>query len=188
MKKIKIFIVALLVIIGFAFMPPKVQASEVTTDPITTEEVTTIKTGETVDLVDTLEKAKTWVTAGILAIINSGILGVVGYWILTKMKNRALAEVNSAVEQNKISQDTADKATKIINDGMVAVDIKLNNFENNIQNKIEDMNGDIKDLIEKLDSKFLSLFNTAIQEYLESDLEEETVTETEEPEEVWYYD
>ena len=185
MKKIKVFIIALLVVTSFAFMPPKVNASEVTTDPITTEEVTTIETtGETIDLVVTLEKAKTWVTAGILAIINSGILGVVGYYILTKMKNRALAEVNNAVEQNKISQSTADKATKIINDGMVAVDIKLNNFEHNLQEKIEGMNGNIKDLMDKLDSKFLSLFNTAIQEYLESDLEEETVTETEEPEEV----
>lgn len=185
MKKIKVIIIALLVIVSFAFMPPKVYASELTTEPITTEEVTTVETGsETIDLVDTLEKAKTWVTAGILAVINSGILGAVGYYILTKMKNRALAEVNSAVEQNKISQDTADKATKIINDGMVAVDIKLNNFEHNLQDKIKDMNGDIKDLIDKLDSKFLSLFNTAIQEYLESDLEEETVTETEEPEEV----
>lgn len=185
MKKIKVFIIALLVVISFAFMPPKVNAAEVTTEAVTTEEVTTIETtGETIDLVDTLEKAKTWVTAGILAIINSGILGIVGYFILTKMKNRAFAEVNSAVSQNKISQETADKATKVINDGMVAMDIKLNNFEHNIQGKIENMNGDIKDLIDKLDSKFLSLFNTAIQEYLESDLEEETVTETEEPEEV----
>ena len=184
MKKIKVFIIALLVVISFAFMPPKVYASEVTTDPITTEEVTTLETGETIDLVDTLEKAKTWVTAGILAIINSGFLGTIGYFIFSKMKNNALLKINEAVEQNKISQATADKATKIVNDGVLAITIKLNDFENSVQEKIDGMTGDVKVLIDKLDSKFLSLFNSALDEYLESDLEEETVTITEEPVEV----
>lgn len=185
MKKIKMIVTMIIITFGFVLIPPNINASELTTtESITTEEVTADESNEGFNLDESLEKAKTWLVAGVLAIINSGFLGTIGYYIFIKMKNDALSKIKEAVDQNKISQATADRTIKIVNDGMSVIETKLNHFEDDVQNKINVMTGDIKDLIEKLDSKFLSLFNTAIQEYLESDLEEEIAAELEEPEEV----
>lgn len=187
MKKIKIFIITLLVIISFAFMPPTIKASEVTTEITTEEAVTTGSTGETIDLVDTLEKAKTWIVGVILYIVSQGFTTTVTSYFLRKAEKKAFGAIDEAVAQNKISQATADATKKIVHDGIVAVEIKVNDMKHNVTEKIDDMNDNVKELMDKLDSKFLSLFNLAIQEYLENDSEEETVAETEDPEEVWNY-
>jgi len=185
MKKIKILIIALLVFISFGFMPPRINASEIiTTEPITTEEVTIEETNENINLSDTLEKAKTWVMAVILYLVSQGFTTTVTNFFLRKAEKRAFEAIDEAVNQNKISQSTADSVKQITYDGIVAIESKVNNFEHNVTEKIDDMNCNVKNLMEKLDSKFLSLFNSAIEEYLSNDLEEKTEVEPEEPEEV----
>ncbi len=187
MKKIKVFIIALLVVISFGFVliPPNINASEVTTtESITTEEVTTEETNENINLSDTLEKAKTWVMAVILYLVSQGFTTTVTNFFLRKAEKRAFEAIDEAVNQNKISQSTADSVKQITYDGIVAIESKVNNFEHNVTEKIDDMNCNVKNLMEKLDSKFLSLFNSAIEEYLSNDLEEKTEVEPEEPEEV----
>ncbi len=178
MKKIKVFIIALLIIVGFAFMPPTVQAAEVTTEPVTTEEVTTdLITEEEVivtefDLDAALEKAKTWIVAAMLSVLGNGTLAGIAYIILNKMKKSAYDQINAAVEQNKISQTTANAATKMIDDGVVAIQVKIDSFERTVSDKIETLDEHTKEMIDKLDAKFLTLFNEALQEYFSEDIEE----------------
>jgi len=178
MKKLKVFIIALLVIIGFAFMPPTVQASEVTTEPIT-EEMTTVEEVVTTDLItteevveesefdidETLDKAKTWIVGVSLSIISSGLLSTVAYIVLSNLKNKALEQVNEAVAQNKISQATANVATKAIDDGIDLMADKFDKFDKNINEQIIEMNQSVQDLVEGFNTNFLSKLNQALTEY-----------------------
>ena len=173
MKKIKIFIITLLVVISFAFMPPTIKASEVTTE-ITTEDVTTIEAtteatvenDESIDLTDTLNKAKTWIMAGIIYLITSGILSAVGYKILRKLKDSAFEQIQLAKDSNHISQKTADKATDIVEKGVGLISTKLTSFETNVTKKIVDLDTDVKSLVTKFDTEFLNLLKEALTEYL----------------------
>jgi hypothetical protein len=154
-------------------MPPIIKASEVTTE-ITTEDITTIETttegvvadDEPIDLTDTLNKAKTWIMAGIIYLITSGLLSTIGYKILRKLKDSAFEQIQLAKDSNQISQKAADKATEIVEKGVNLINSKFTSFETNVIKKVVDLDTNVKTLIDKFDSEFLDLFKEAITEYL----------------------
>lgn len=165
MKKIKIFIVALLVITSFAFMPPKFNASEMTTEPMTTEEITEQESEATIDLEDSLEKIKTWIVGVSMSIISGGLLSTVAFIVLRDLKNKALANLNEAVAQHKMSQELADDATKVINDGVDLLESKFDKFEETVNKQISSMDNSVQDLVDGFNTNFLSKLNRALTEY-----------------------
>ncbi len=168
MKKIKIFIVVLLAILSFAFMTSKVYASELTTEPITTEEVTTAAE-EDVIVADSVEEtwlnAKDWIMAAVLSVLGLGTASTIGGIILNNLIKKSMTFINDAVAQNKISQATADAATKIINDGVAMLENKFDDFEDKVNEQIGSMDESVKSLVYGFNTNFLSKLNQALAEY-----------------------
>ncbi len=177
MKKLK-WVMVLLVVFFMAFMPLQIKASEITTEPITTEETTVEQTtefatevveNEPIDLVETLNKAKTWLMAGIVFLLSNGVLSIIGAVYLNKLKLTAFEQIDLAKSSNKISQDTADKATQIVESGVDRIEVEIQTFENNVASKMDDLGTDMKTLIEKFDTEFMSVFRQALVEYLSAE-------------------
>jgi len=155
----------LLVIISFAFMPPKVQAAEVTTDLITTEEVTTNEEGIIADSVEeTWLNVKDVVMAAVLSLLGLGTVSTVGGIVIGNLIKKSFAAIDSAVEQNKISQSTADMATKIIDDGVDLIQAKLTKFEENVGKQITGTNQSVQELVNTFGG-YLGNINQALIEY-----------------------
>ncbi len=167
MKKLKWGMV-LLVAFFMAFMTIQIQATEITTE-ITTEEITTTEelvVNEPVDLTETLDKAKTWIMAAIIYLLSNGLISGVAYILLKKVKDSAYEQIKLAKDSNKISQDTADKATQIIDNGVNRIELEIQTFETNVASKMDDLGTDMKSLIEKFDTEFMSVFRQALVDYL----------------------
>lgn len=151
MKKIKVFIIVLLVVVTFSFLPV-IHAEEV---------------APTID--EQLEVAKSWIIGVAMTFISGGGLATIAYFVLNKLRNNAMDKLAEAVDSNLISQDTANKTVALIDEGIGKVQLKFDNFEKLTSDQLQHLDDDIVALMEKLDAKFLTLFNQAIMEYIEAD-------------------
>ena len=174
MKRIKVFIMALLVIISFAFMPPKVYASEVTTEPeITTEVETTeeVVVEDSLSVDEAFEKAKVYIVGVLLSLASGGMLSLVAGIILNELRKRALKKLEEAVNSNLMSQDTANKAIETIDKGIAQINEKVVNLENDVLVKVQSLDTHLVDLINKLDTEFVQTLKTALTEYFTEESE-----------------
>lgn len=151
MKKIKVFIIVLLVVVTFSFLPV-IHAEEV---------------APTID--EQLEVAKSWIIGVAMTFISGGGLATIAYFVLNKLRNNAMDKLAEAVDSNLISQDTANKTVALIDEGIGKVQLKFDNFEKLTSDQLQHLDDNIVELMEKLDAKFLTLFNQAIMEYIEAD-------------------
>lgn len=151
MKKIKVFIIVLLVVVTFSFLPA-IHAEEI---------------APTID--EQLEIAKSWIIGVAMTFISGGGLATISYFVLNKLRNNAMDKLAEAVDSNLISQDTANKTVALIDEGIGKVQLKFDNFEKLTSDQLQHLDDDIVALMEKLDAKFLTLFNQAIMEYIEAD-------------------
>ena len=187
MKKIKVFIIALLVIASFTVMPSMIKASEITTEPeitteitteaetteITTEAITTeeVVVDDSLSIDDAFEKAKVYIVGVLLSLASGGMLSLVAGIILNELRKRALKKLEEAVNSNLMSQDTGNKAIETIDKGIVQINEKVVNLENDVLVKVQSLDTHLVDLINKLDTEFVQTLKTALTEYFTEESE-----------------
>jgi hypothetical protein len=169
MKRIKVFIMALLLLVSFAFMPPTVQASDVTTTETTTEEITTEAviddSQEEIDIDVVIERVKTYIIAVVLSLFSAGTLSFVANIFFKRLLSKADKALEDAVSSNQISQNIANLATKMLSDGVDKIDERIVKLEQGVLTKVNNLDTDMKTLIEKIDTLFISNLKTALTEY-----------------------
>jgi len=177
MKRIRMFIITLLIIVSFSFMPPQVRATDITTET-TTEETTEITTvyeeteEETaIDVEVIIDKAKTYIVGVALSLLSGGFLGTIAYIVLTNLKTKALEKLNEAVASNQISQSTADKATDMLNKGVEEIGNQIGLFEQNVLTKVNTLDNDVRLLVETINEKFVNNLKEALTEYFTEETE-----------------
>lgn len=129
-KFLKVIILMMVFSMGMVFAIPTVQA-----------QTTTEETDEVVELEsdNLLEELKDKITLGVIGFLSSTTFGAIAGAILYNLKKKALAKVQEAVDGNIISQDTANKATTII---------ELTHQE--LLTKVDDLDSRVNELLDKL--------------------------------------
>ena len=146
MKKLKVLLLMMVLALGVAFYVPTVNAQEPTTED--TELI--------LDEDTTLNDIGDWITALSLGFLSSATFSAVGGVILNALKKKALNEVNKAVDNNNISQATANKATQIIESSVIELQNKLNLMTekfNELAEKTSQTNDKMELIIEKYEER-----------------------------------
>jgi len=175
-KKITLCLIAVIAFVALSF--PHASASEVTTtDVVTTESTSEAIAGDNgfdgIDVEESLQEAKTWIVSAILFLLSNGVLTLVASYILRRIKSEAYERIQAAVDSNKISQETADNATRTVEDGVQALHDKLASFENDTADHLRSLNENIKELARVMDTNFMAVIKDALVEYLEEPESEE---------------
>ena len=182
MKRIKVFTIALLVIVSFAFIPQTVKASEVTTEPEITTEITTQETTEaetteevvaddSLSIDDAFEKAKVYIVGVVLSLFSGGMLSLVASIILNQLRKKAIEKLEEAVNSNLMSQETANKAIETLDSGIDKINEKVVNLEQNVLVKVQNLDTHLVELINKLDTEFVQTLKVALTDYFTEESE-----------------
>ena len=187
MKKIKVFIIALLVIASFTVMPSMIKASEITTEPeitteitteaetteITTEAITTeeVVVEDSLSIDDAFEKAKVYIVGVVLSLFSGGMLSLVASIILNQLRKKAIEKLEEAVNSNLMSQETANKAIATLDNGIDKINEKVVSLEQNVLVKVQNLDTHLVELINKIDTEFVQTLKVALTDYFTEESE-----------------
>ena len=170
MRKIKWFMIILILTVSMVFGISRVNAEDttplttITTESTdTTDNVTT--TEYSVDFNDAYEKLQLYIKAGVIYLLSSGVLASLLGFAFAKVKRELTNRVLEAKRNNEISAETADKATTAINATMTVVDNKISDFQNSVGGKIDNLDTNVKEMINKIDVG-LGQYVEILEEYL----------------------
>jgi len=170
MRKIKWFMIILILTVSMVFGISRVNAEDTTPLTTTTTESTdttdNVATTEySVDFSDTYEKLQLYIKAGVIYLLSSGVLASLLVFAFAKVKRELTNRVLEAKRNNEISAETADKATTAINATMTAIDNKMADFQSSVGGKIDNLDTNVKDMINKIDVG-LGQYVEILEEYL----------------------